>query len=543
MSDLDKYELDDQVSANLQASGITSLFPVQSKLIPYLLANNKYDCIFPQDICVSAATGSGKTLSYVIPIVQVLARTRKLSATTRLKALILLPSRELANQVHQVFIKMIKGTGLRVALSTGQNSFEQDERSLVGTLVDPHAITLFSNDHLFQHEAGPNGRSLVDILVCTPGRLQDHVQYSVGFTLKHLRFLVLDEADRLLGNAYHSWVRTIVKSTHSGGVSVEDAKSVDGDLFDILFQKQRPLQRLLFSATLTDNPRTLALLNIFNPLVLKIGQDEEVPHPTDPSSHETSPLDGTVSLPPTSTSYEYSLPSTLTEFVCLSDTAKRPIILTAILFNVLGLMPSCRYDFNLKDDNDSMCIIFVASVESTHRLARLLQLINKEHESYTDVKQLLFRGKVAEMSRAIKNDKRQRVMEEALTGKVKILVASDSLSRGIDLTNVSLVINYDPPKQAKTYVHRCGRTARANRYGWAVTMLKKGQLGEFRRMHGSVASQMDPDDRATRLNIKSVEEDFVASAYSSALKLLSVVFSAEDGGRLEKDGDLDQLSI
>ena len=90
---------------------------------------------------------------------------------------------------------------------------------------------------------------------------------------------------------------------------------------------------------------------------------------------------------------------------------------------------------------------------------------------------LLALGKVAEISRLIKADDREKIMKDAKNGKISILVSSDNMARGIDLPNIKLVINYDPPKFARSYVHRVGRTARANKLGHSLTILKEGQSG------------------------------------------------------------------
>ena len=189
LRNISEFSLSPVIQENLNALHITSFFPVQSTLIPILLTNNRSSCIYPRDICCSAPTGSGKTLAYAVPLVQVL-HSRSI---VRLRALVLLPSRELAQQVYQVLCEVARNTGLHIGLSTGQNSFEEDEELLVGPKPPSLPSARLFNPQIYPPPPGPLGRSLVDILVCTPGRLQDHVQYTPGFTLQHLRFLVLDE--------------------------------------------------------------------------------------------------------------------------------------------------------------------------------------------------------------------------------------------------------------------------------------------------------------------------------------------------------------
>jgi ATP-dependent RNA helicase DDX51/DBP6 len=419
-------------------------------------------------------------------------------------------------------------SNLKIGVSTGQRAFEEDQEQLIGTVPDPlRTDKLFHNDAWTYNPPGPLGVSLVDVLVCTPGRLQEHVQYSPGFTLQHLRFLVLDEADRLLGNAYHSWVRTIVKSTHNGGSLVSPAMSSTMTPFEHLFQRQRPLQRLLFSATMTDNPRKLALLGITHPLMLRIGADP---------GEEGAGVDQTEdSGRGDDKDAQYVLPMTLSEYVCHCDTSKRPLLLLAILSEAFGIVHSSKSSFQLDRSSNAMVVIFSSSVDTTHRLCRLLQIANKQCESWSKPSELLFGGRVCEMSRLLDNETRVRVMTEASLGQVKVLVSSDHMSRGIDLPNIALVVNYDPPKQAKTYVHRVGRTARAGKEGAAVTMLKVGQAGSFRKLRSDIIGGRGVDKLATTT---SSNDELVVSIYEGALKRLPEVFGLEDNGSLRTFDDV-----
>ncbi|ELU41023.1 DEAD domain-containing protein [Rhizoctonia solani AG-1 IA] len=149
---------------------------VQTVLLPFLLSRKDLHCPYdpPQDACVSAPTGSGKTLAYVVPITEILS-TR---IVTRLRALVVLPTRELAMQVRETFDIVSKGRGLKIAIATGQHSFAHEQSQLV--LVSPPSAI----------HPSPQYHSKVDILICTPGRLTDHLHGTPGFTLEHLRFLV-----------------------------------------------------------------------------------------------------------------------------------------------------------------------------------------------------------------------------------------------------------------------------------------------------------------------------------------------------------------
>lgn len=122
---------------------------------------------------------------------------------TRLRALVVLPTRDLCIQVKETFETFVKGTDLKIATSTGQNSFAHEQAILVG-----------------ESQSNPNsprvlgGHSRVDVLITTPGRLIDHIKSTPNFTLQHLRFLVIDEADRLLNQSFQDWLFHILNAIH-----------------------------------------------------------------------------------------------------------------------------------------------------------------------------------------------------------------------------------------------------------------------------------------------------------------------------------------
>jgi ATP-dependent RNA helicase DDX51/DBP6 len=580
---LDSWLLDNLIADNLIEDGIDSFFPVQRLVIPQLLRNNARLCVQPRDMCVSAPTGSGKTIAYAVPILQSL-RNR---STVRLRALLLLPSRELATQVYNVFCRLSRGSNLSIAVCTGQTPLEDEQRLIMGacyngskggrhgtySCVDSDA--LFSNRNLYFKSPSALGISAVDILICTPGRLLDHIQYTEGFTLQHLRFLVLDEADRLLGNAYHSWVRTLVQSAHNtesstmGGFNSTSGRpaavyphiagskddNLEEDSIDsrynlslpLLAVPQQPLQRLLFSATLTDNPRKLAMLGIRNPLILRATSSDIAPKvPNEDATSSGAEVKKGAVL---SAAGGYMLPNTLEESIAVCETSRRPLVLLTMLLEAVGTPLQFATDLLIPQKTDkglsiiadicrdkgSMLLVFSSSVETTHRLCRLLQLFNnltdKSSNSTTDKKEYLFGGRVAEMSRLMRSEERELIMRDAAAGAIKILVSSDHMARGIDLPSIKLVVNYDPPKHAKMYVHRVGRTARANRVGYSVTLLKAGQVGAFRKMRGTIGTS---SSSAGLLKYKSNAEleKKMEQKYNSALQQLTGTMDMESRGDL-----------
>lgn len=166
-----------RLKSALEDMGISNLFPVQVAVWHETVGPGNFE----RDICVNSPTGSGKTLAYALPLVQMLSGR----VTKCLHALVVVPTRDLALQVKQVFDAVASPLGLRVGLAVGQSSLADEISELVempardiGTCYDPHCISL------------PRFQSKVDILVATPGRLMDHINTTIGFTLEHLYYLV-----------------------------------------------------------------------------------------------------------------------------------------------------------------------------------------------------------------------------------------------------------------------------------------------------------------------------------------------------------------
>lgn len=737
----DRWKIHDTLVKNLQENGFHSFFPVQVDVIPTIINQSCERCVIPQDICVSAATGSGKTLAYALPVLNTLIR----EPPGKLQALVLLPSRDLASQVYSVFTRLAADTKITITLATGQRDFEGEKHLLMGpqsSFADDSyggVGEVFSNQHIYTAafdaatDAGI-GRCNTDILIATAGRLLDHLQSTPGFTLQHLRFLVLDEADRLLGNAYHGWVRQLINSTaperfhlkqadsssiitpmflgdgrrhanldsgeslgstpswmsgvarsrrtaaaealqniiapisgHAGlgfflprpsGSSSATAYSASSSVSGAVANWRPSLQRLLFSATLTDNPSKLSLLGIYAPLLIRSGraidtasaqsttpadanlQDNEGYREDGKVEVEVSAAEVASTMPGFDGTARFMLPAKLTESRVLCDAASKPLQLISLLMEAFT---AYRQNISVNDhvtgssgissvnddgvgrvdtvpvgirclpagtavvgtaavavavtaesssshrsrcaQQDAMCIIFTSSVEETHRLCKLLELVNGQfnsaHTKHSSIKakgiigkdaiislrstlvqirsdfgssettnstvdslnhgsivnaadntnssfthenennkkkkqkrssegttttaatttgdggagdsSYLFGGEVVEMSRIVKAADREKVIADATAGKISILVSSDQMARGIDLPNIKLVINYEPPKYAKTYVHRVGRTARAHESGHCVTFVNVGQLGSFQKLRRDIAGAEDKD--------------------------------------------------
>ncbi|XP_058995589.1 ATP-dependent RNA helicase DDX51 [Mustela lutreola] len=431
----------------VQAAVIPAL--LESTADGFLVARGGY---WPRDLCVSAPTGSGKTLAFVIPVVQALLGR----AICQVRALVVLPTKELAQQVCKVFNIYTDATPLRVALITGQKSLVKEQESLVQKTADGF-------------------RCLADVVVATPGRLVDHIDQTPGFSLLHLRFLVIDEADRMIDSMHQSWLPRVVEAAFPS----DGAK----DPFVLLQRRQpqaptaasiscpqMPLQKLLFSATLTQNPEKLQQLGLHQPWLFSTGLARRDPRDSDADRDSGG---------------KYAFPAGLSHHYVPCSLRTKPL---AILHLIL-------------EKNFSRVLCFTNSRENSHRLFLLVQA---------------FGGvTAAEFSSSCGPGQRKAVLKQFEQGKIQLLISTDATARGIDVQGVQLVVNYDAPQYLRTYVHRVGRTARAGRTGQAFTLLLKVQERRFLRM---LAEAGVPD--MTRQDIPSELLQPLVPRYEEALSQL-----------------------
>uniref|UniRef100_A0A671W4G8 ATP-dependent RNA helicase n=1 Tax=Sparus aurata TaxID=8175 RepID=A0A671W4G8_SPAAU len=414
--------LSSHLMKKLQNNGIQHLFPVQAEVIPAILESTQQGLLIgrggykPRDICVSAPTGSGKTLAFVIPVIQVLMER----VVCEVRALAVLPTKELAQQVCKVFTSYAEGTNLKVVMVAGQKSFAAEEASLS------------------EHRGGKR-RSLADIVVATPGRLVDHINKNSGFCLEHLRFLIIDEADRMIDSMHQSWLSQVVKAVYRSG-SGPEAMSIFRRTEPAhvtaasLSPPQMPLQKLLFSATLTQNPEKLQQLGLHQPRLFS-------------SIHSQSST-----AAPNQTQDRFDFPQGLTEYYVPCTLSKKPLLILHFILR-MKLSP---------------VLCFTNSRETAHRLYLLVQL---------------FGGvQAAEFSSRLSPGERKRTLKEFEQGKIQLLISTDAAARGIDINGVKCVVNYDAPQYIRAYIHRIGRTARAGKAGLAFTFLLGVQEKNFLQM-------------------------------------------------------------
>ncbi|KAM6992647.1 ATP-dependent RNA helicase DDX51 [Tautogolabrus adspersus] len=453
-----------QLLKKIQTNGIQHLFPVQAEVIPAILESAQTGFLIgrggykPRDLCVSAPTGSGKTLAFVIPVIQVLMER----VVCEVRALAVLPTKELAQQVCKVFTSYAEGTSLKVVMLAGQKTFAAEQASL-------------------SEVRGGTRRSLADIVVATPGRLVDHINKNSGFNLEHLRFLIIDEADRMIDSMHQSWLSQVVKAVFRSGSGAE-ASSIFRRTEPAhvtaasLSPPQMPLQKLLFSATLTQNPEKLQQLGLHQPRLFSSIHSQTPSTPTAPNQKQD----------------RFDFPQGLTEYYVPCTLSKKPLLILHFILR-MKLSP---------------ILCFTNSRETAHRLFLLVQL---------------FGGvQAAEFSSRLSPGERKKTLKEFEQGKIQLLISTDAAARGIDINGVKCVVNYDAPQYIRTYIHRIGRTARAGKVGLAFTFLLGVQEKNFLQMVQEAGSPGTQKQIVKPESLKSME-----ARYEQTLQELADVIKDE----------------
>jgi len=326
---------------------------IQKKAIPAVLSG--------KDLIACAQTGTGKTASFVLPILQKLSaehQEHKLRGK-RIRALILVPTRELAVQVEASIGQYGKHLEFSsMAMYGGIDSQPQKQRLIWG----------------------------IDILVATPGRLLD-MAHQRALHFDELEVLVLDEADRMLDMGF-----------------IEDINKIIERL-----PKQR--QNLLFSATISDDVRSLAKRTIYDPVEISIGQNSA------------------------------SKPK-IEQWLVTVDKGNKSALLSHLI----------------KEQQWQQALIFI---ETKHGAAKLVSQLEK-------------RGIIAESIHGGRTqDVREQILKDFKLGKIKFLVATGIAARGLDIGELTRVVNYDLPDKVDDYIHRIGRTGRAGASGEAISFVSK----------------------------------------------------------------------
>ena len=367
--------LDDKVIEHLREENYLRPTPIQMQSLSCTLSG--------RDIIGLAETGSGKTLAYALPLTILLKQRPPRMPSENPVGLILVPTRELMQQIHVSVEKLLGCVIFNGDVSETWPGKPQTSSSSAGMCYKVAAICggVSIKSQINQIEAG------VDVLVSTPGRLIDLCERG-ALRLMDITYLVMDEVDRMLGMGLEEQLRKIV-----GLVTVQ----------------HQPCQTLLFSATLPESLERLARSAVMNPVEIQVG-----------------------SVQVTATNIEHR--------VIFLHTYEKPAKVLEVL----------------RETTFPPVIVFASSIQAVDFLVRHLR---KE--------QFHAAGLHSEKTQ----DYRFKLTSGFKAGKVDVLVASDLASRGLDIPDVTHVINYDMPETIEDYIHRCGRTGRMARHGLATSFL------------------------------------------------------------------------
>ncbi len=349
------FELDARLMTSIARAGYTEPTPIQKAAIPVALAG--------RDLIGTAQTGTGKTAAFVLPILQRLLTGPR----NQTRALIITPTRELAEQINDTFKALAVGTSLRCATIYGG----------VGQAPQVRAL-----------------RDGVEVLVVCPGRLLDLIDQRHA-KLTAIEVLVLDEADRMFDMGFLPSVRKILKHLSTRR------------------------QTMLFSATFPREVEELAGQTLHRPERIAV------------------------------------------------DLAKPAHTVTHALFPVAAHLKTGLLLELLKQTSTDSVLIFT---RTKHRAQRLAQQIARD--GY----------KVTSLHSNRSQSQRQAALNGFKGGAYQIMVATDIAARGLDVESISHVINYDMPDTADAYIHRIGRTGRAQRTGDAFTLLTSEDDGMVRAL-------------------------------------------------------------
>jgi ATP-dependent RNA helicase RhlE len=338
------FGLSAPILEGVKAMGYIEPTPIQLRAIPLVMSG--------RDVIGSAQTGTGKTAAFALPILSLLGQHEAAS-----RALVLEPTRELAAQVETAIHDFARFTNLNTAVLYGGVGYGKQLDGL---------------------------RAGADVIVATPGRLLDHMERG-ACRLEHVKYLVLDEADRMLDMGFLPDVKRIVQKI------------------------PRERHTSLFSATIPAEIATLIQWAMRNPQTVEIGARRT---PAETVEHAIYPV---------------------------AETQK-----TALL---LQLLERSKYD---------SVIVFC---RTKHRADQIAHLLKKNQHAVA----------------VLHSNRTQREREEARRGfrqgRYEALVATDIASRGLDIADVSHVVNYDVPQHPEDYIHRIGRTGRAEQSGDALTLM------------------------------------------------------------------------
>ncbi len=349
-----KLNIISPILKSLERGGYKTPTLIQDKAIPIILSG--------KDIIGLSQTGTGKTAAFTLPILQLLTMENRETKFRPIRALILVPTRELALQIEKYIKTFTTDVNLRCACVVGGMPIFKQRKAI---------------------------RRGADLLVATPGRLEDMIRQK-DIEIDRVQTIVLDEADRMLDIGFLPAINRILSMV------------------------PKPRQTLFFSATMPADLKGLCSRNLVDPVEIVIGRQKVV-------------ADG------------------IDEKVLFAEQKDKLLELTKLL----------------KNFQNKKVIVFARTKASSDRLAK--SLIKAD-----------FRVDAIHGNKS--QNQRQRALENFKRGSNPILIATDIASRGIDVPDITAVVNFDVPEVPENYVHRVGRTARAGAKGNAITLCSPSEM-------------------------------------------------------------------
>lgn len=395
--------LSETTLAAVAKMGFIAPTPVQEQAIPLALEG--------RDVVAAATTGTGKTAAFALPIIERIGRAKRPGSP---KALVVSPTRELAQQIDAAFVELAKGSRHRMLTVVGGMPYKGQLAKL---------------------------KKGVDILVATPGRLYDLMERG-DVKLGEVEVLVLDEADRMLDMGFWPTMKKVVAAT------------------------PKTRQTLLFSATLDRK-----VMQNVSPIL------------KDPAFVEVS--------------HKGETADTVDQFIIPIGQMKKPELLRAVL----------------EERGSKRVIVFTGTKTRSeicmNQLKRAGYRVDSIHSDKTQ-------------------SQRKRALDSFSKGTVDVLIATDVLARGIDVSNIDYVINYDLPDNPEDYVHRIGRTGRAGETGYAISFVSpeaKPELLEIEKLLGTKIPTMQLESYDTSKAEAELKSHYVpksntrsAAAFSHAMR-------------------------
>nr|CAH7761989.1 unnamed protein product [Callosobruchus chinensis] len=482
-SDTKKFsdlEIHKYIVANLAKIGFTKLTNVQEKSVPVVLKG--------ENVLIRSQTGSGKTLAYAVPILDALQSiTPRLQRSHGVQAIIIVPTRELALQTHELFGKINTFQWIVVGhLCGGENRNTEKNRLRKG----------------------------VHILIATPGRLLDHMLHTNAFKTDNIRCLVLDEADRLLDMGFKKDIMRIVeeidgsnasynplavlKASHKKlDVEPEAAETSSTETFPLRDPKSKKRQTILLSATLTQGIAELADFTMKEHTYI------------DTLDEFTSNFSQDVMI----------IPNTVKQKFVITHVKHRLFTLSAML---LSLANKCSKMFvfmgtsAMVDFHYELFTKYLAKMPANRgrmKSGDVLVLEGMEEDSDEEQEEILD-VEFFKLHGSMDQKARKEVFKGFREVKKGILLCTDVVARGIDVPAADCIIQYNGPLKIEDYIHRVGRTGRAGKSGSSYIFLTHEEQDFVAMMeeHKVYLKQEDEQSHLTELCVVMEEEHFEKAA-------------------------------